>query len=75
MPVGEFEDSGLITTFAAAGMVLLPAPVRMREQLRQTYGLQWVAPCEGVEEHFLAVGKARRVQHSLVQRLLTVEVG
>ncbi|GAA6142601.1 LysR family transcriptional regulator [Hydrogenophaga sp. 5NK40-0174] len=72
---GEFEDSALLTTFAASGMGLLPAPVRMREQIKQSYGLVWVGECDGVEEHFFAIGTARRVQHPLVQRMLTVEVG
>ena len=71
---GEFEDSALLTTFAASGLGLLPAPVRMREQLEKSYGLVWVGPCDGVQEHFFAIGTARRVQHPLVQRLLTAEV-
>ncbi|MCW5668495.1 MAG: LysR family transcriptional regulator [Hydrogenophaga sp.] len=68
--VGEFEDSALLATFGASGMGVLPAAERMREQLAQAYGLAWVAPCDGVQEHFYAIGTARKVQHPLVQRLL-----
>lgn len=69
--VGEFEDSALLATFGASGMGVLPAAERMREQLARGYGLTWVAPCEGVQEHFYAIGTARKVQHPLVQRLLS----
>jgi len=68
--VGEFEDSALLATFGSSGMGVLPAPERMREKLSQGYGLHWFAPCSGVEEHFYAIGTARKVQHPLVQKLL-----
>ena len=68
--VGEFEDSALLATFGSGGMGVFPASERMREKLAQGYGLQWVAPCEGVQEHRYAIGTARKVQHPLVQRLL-----
>ena len=68
--VGEFEDSALLATFGSSGMGVFPAPERMRERLERGYGLQWCAPCEGVQEHFFAIGTARKVQHPLVQRLL-----
>jgi LysR family transcriptional activator of nhaA len=68
--VGEFEDSALLATFGSSGMGVFPASERMREKLSQGYGLQWFAPCEGVQEHAYAIGTARKVQHPLVQRLL-----
>lgn len=68
--VGEFEDSALLTTFGSSGMGVFPAPERMREKLEHAYGLTWVAPCDEVQEHFYAIGTARKVQHPLVQRLL-----
>jgi len=69
--VGEFEDSALLATFGASGMGVFPAAERMREPLAKGYGLKWVAPCGGVQEHFYAIGTARKVQHPLVQRLLS----
>jgi LysR family transcriptional regulator, transcriptional activator of nhaA len=69
--VGEFEDSALLATFGASGMGVFPASERMRDKLTQGYGLHWFAPCEGVQEHFYAIGTARKVQHPLVQRLLS----
>jgi LysR family transcriptional activator of nhaA len=68
--VGEFEDSALLATFGSSGMGVFPASERMREKLSSGYGLQWFAPCEGVQEHFYAIGTARKVQHPLVQKLL-----
>jgi LysR family transcriptional regulator, transcriptional activator of nhaA len=72
--VGEFEDSALLATFGASGMGVFPASERMREKLSQGYGLEWFAPCEGVQEHFYAIGTARKVQHPLVQKLLAAVV-
>ncbi|MCY1527591.1 Transcriptional activator protein NhaR [compost metagenome] len=72
--VGEFEDSALLATFGASGMGVFPAPERMRKQLSQGHGLTWFAPCEGVQEHFYAIGTARKVQHPLVQSLLKAVV-
>ena len=72
--VGEFEDSALLATFGSSGMGVFPASERMRETLSQGYGIQWFAPCEGVQEHFYAIGTARKVQHPLVQKLLAAVV-
>lgn len=69
--VGEFEDSALLATFGASGMGVFPASERMRDKLTQGYGLHWFAPCEGVQEYFFAIGTARKVEHPLVQRLLS----
>jgi len=72
--VGEFEDSALLATFGASGMGVIPAAERLRDDLAQGYGLKWFAPCDGVQEHFYAIGTARKVQHPLVQRLLNASV-
>ena len=55
-------------------MGVFPASERMRETLSQGYGLHWIGPCEGVQEHFYAIGTARKVQHPLVQKLLAAVV-
>lgn len=72
--VGEFEDSALLATFGSSGMGVFPASERMREKLSEGYGLKWIGPCEGVQEHFYAIGTARKVQHPLVQKLLAAVV-
>ena len=70
----EIEDSALLATFGASGMGVIPAAERLRDDLAQGYGLKWFAPCDGVQEHFYAIGTARKVQHPLVQRLLNASV-
>jgi len=68
--IGEFEDSALLKTFGAGGLGVFPAVTRVHDDLVRRYRVQRVGPCEGVEEHFYAIGTERRVHHPLVQRLL-----
>ncbi len=72
--VGEFEDSALLATFGASGMGVFPASEHMRQTLSKGHDLRWLAPCTGVQEHYYAIGTARKVQHPLVQSLLSSTV-
>jgi LysR family transcriptional regulator, transcriptional activator of nhaA len=72
---GEFDDSALMKTFGAAGMGVFPGPVLAESTLRARYGVQRVGDCDGVEEHFYAIGTEKKVQHPLVQRLLASAPG
>ena len=67
---GEFEDSALIKTFGASGMGVFPAPALVHEELLARYRVERVGPCEGIEEHYFAIGTERKVQHPLVAQLL-----
>ena len=67
---GEFEDSALLKTFGAAGMGVFPAAELVQDELVSRYGVRRVGACDGVEEHFFAIGTEKKVQHPLVQRLL-----
>lgn len=67
---GEFEDHALMTTFAAGGMGVFPAAVRLGEQLAAHYGLAMVGRSEGVEEAIYATVADRRITHPLVQQLI-----
>ncbi len=69
--VGEFEDSALLNTFGASGMGIFPAAEWAEQDLLANYGVERLAPCEGVTEHFFAVGTEKKVQHPLVQRVLS----
>lgn len=69
--VGEFEDSALLKTFGASGMGVFPAAEWVHDDLLSHYAVQRLGPCEGVTEHFFAIGTEKKVQHPLVQRLLT----
>ena len=68
--VGEFEDSALLATFGAAGMGVFPAAELIHEKLTSRYDVKRLGSCEGVEEHFFAIGTDKKVLHPLVQRLL-----
>ena len=68
--VGEFEDSALLKTFGAAGMGVFPAAELVHAELMARYDVKRVGPCDGVEEHFYAIGAHRKVLHPLVQKLL-----
>ena len=68
--VGEFEDSALLKTFGAAGMGVFAAAELVHDELVARYGVVRVGRCEGVEEHFFAIGTEKKVMHPLVQRLL-----
>jgi LysR family transcriptional activator of nhaA len=68
--VGEFADSALLKTFGASGMGVFPAAEWAHDDLLAHYAVQRVGPCEGVTEHFFAIGTEKKVQHPLVQRLL-----
>jgi LysR family transcriptional regulator, transcriptional activator of nhaA len=72
--VGEFEDSALLATFGAAGMGVFPAAELVHDKLTSRYDVKRLGPCEGVEEHFFAIGTDKKVLHPLVQRMLPVKV-
>jgi len=45
-------------------------PARVHDDLLAHYAVERIGPCEGVTEHFFAIGTEKKVQHPLVQRLL-----
>lgn len=67
---GEFADSALLKTFGASGMGIFPAAEWVHDDLLAHYAVQRLGSCEGVTEHFYAIGTEKKVQHPLVQRLL-----
>ncbi len=68
--VGEFEDSALLKTFGAAGMGIFPAAEMVQDDLSQRYNVKRVGACEGVQEHYFAIGAQKKVLHPLVHMLL-----
>jgi len=68
--VGEFEDSALLKTFGSGGMGVFPAPELVHDDLTARYGVKRIGHCDGVEEHYFAIGTEKKVVHPLVQRLL-----
>lgn len=68
--VGEFEDSALLKTFGAAGMGIFPAAQIAQAELTARDNVKPVSPCDGVAEHFYAIGAHKKLLHPLVQKLL-----
>lgn len=68
--VGEFEDSALLKTFGAGGMGVFPAADLIHAELIERYSVKRVGTCDGVAEHFYAIGAHKKVLHPLVQKLL-----
>jgi LysR family transcriptional regulator, transcriptional activator of nhaA len=72
--VGEFEDSALLKTFGAAGMGIFPAAQMVHDDVVARYAVKRVGACEGVEEHYFAIGAHKKVLHPLVQKLLPAKL-
>ncbi|CAN7731735.1 LysR substrate-binding domain-containing protein [Acidovorax sp. LjRoot118] len=72
---GEFEDSALLSTFAATGMGVMPAPVTVGAHLLKTHGLVQVGSTPDVQEQFHLIYNARKVMHPLLTRLLEAAEG
>lgn len=68
---GEFQDSALLKTFGAVGMGVFPAVELAADELTHRHKVRRLGPCEGVEEHFFAIGTGKKVLHPLVQRILS----
>jgi len=51
-------------------MGIFPAAEWAHDDLLAHYAVQRLGPCEGVTEHFFAIGTEKKVHHPLVQRLL-----
>ena len=73
--VGEFEDSALLSTFAANGMGVMPAPVTVGAHLLKTHGLVQAGSTPDVLEQFHLIYNARKVMHPLLSRLLEAAQG
>jgi LysR family transcriptional activator of nhaA len=68
--VGEFEDSALLATFGMEGMGAFPAAEMVHDALTVSGRLKKLGTCDGVYEHFFAIGTEKKVQHPLVQQVL-----
>lgn len=69
--VGEFEDSALLATFGESGFGAFPAPEWSSAELTGQRGLTLLGRCPEVVEHFYGICAQRKVEHPVVQRLLS----
>jgi LysR family transcriptional activator of nhaA len=72
---GEFEDSALMVTFAAAGMGVFAASNSLRDSMAKTYDLHYVGPCGDMQEQFHWIYTQRKVMHPLSLRILAQQAG
>ncbi len=68
--VGEFEDSALLSVFAAQGMGVFPVTALGAADLAALRGLRLLGRSDGLHEEIHAVRSRRGLHHPLVGRLL-----
>jgi LysR family transcriptional activator of nhaA len=68
--VGEFEDSALMTVFAARGLGVFPVSRLGADDLGLMPGLLLLGCCEGVNEDIYAIRSRRSQHHPLIQKLI-----
>ncbi len=68
--VGEFEDSALLSVFAAGGMGVFPVSRLGADDIAMTRGLRLLGRCDDVKEEIHAIRSRRGLHHPLVNRLL-----
>ena len=68
--VGEFDDSALMKAFGAAGMGVFPAPLAVRTEIEQNYGLGLVSVVDGLHEQYFAISAERRASNPAVRSVL-----
>lgn len=68
--VGEFEDSALLSLFAAQGMGVFPVTTLGAADLDAMRGLRFLGRSEGLHEEIHAIRSRRGMHHPLVQRVL-----
>jgi LysR family transcriptional activator of nhaA len=69
--VGEFEDSALLSIFAARGMGVFPASHGGAAEVATTRGLRLLGSLDDLTEEIHAIYSRRGEHHLLVQRILT----
>lgn len=69
--VGEFEDSALMSVFAARGLGAFPVSRLGADDVGLMPGLRILGPCEGVHEEIYAIRNRRGQQHPLVKQILS----
>ncbi|HEY0957164.1 MAG TPA: LysR substrate-binding domain-containing protein [Roseateles sp.] len=73
--VGEFEDSALLSLFAARGLGVFPVSALGAADLDGVRGLQRLGASDGLHEEIHAIWSRRGMHHPLVQAILTAARG
>ncbi|MEZ6061772.1 MAG: transcriptional activator NhaR [Planctomycetaceae bacterium] len=64
--IGEMDDTALLKVFAQAGVGFVPAPLAIRSEIENQYGLRLLLEIPGAVEHFYAITIDRRIRHPAV---------
>ena len=64
--VGEMDDTALMKVFAEAGIGFIPAPLAIRKEIEEQFGLGLLMVVPGAIERFYAITVQRRLQHPAV---------
>lgn len=68
--VGEFEDSALLSLFAARGMGVFPVSRFGADDIAMVRGLRLLGRCDDMREEIHAIRSRRGLHHPIVNRLL-----
>lgn len=67
---GEFDDSGLMKCFGAAGTGAFPAPLALRVEVEESFGVRLLGSIEGIVERYFAITTHRRDKDPVVRTLI-----
>ncbi|MBK8719986.1 MAG: LysR family transcriptional regulator, partial [Deltaproteobacteria bacterium] len=67
--VGEFDDTGLLKTFARAGFGVFAAPTIVADELAHAYGVVPIGTCSAIRERYYAITLEQRIRHPAVSAI------
>ncbi len=70
---GEFDDGGLLVTFAQKGLGVFAAPLELRETFEERHGLVLLGEAEGLNVSLYAVATRRKLLNPVVRSLFSPE--
>ena len=67
--IGEMDDTALMKVFAEAGVGFIPAPLAIKTEIENQFGLRLLMEIPEAVERFYAITVQRRLQHPAVVRI------
>lgn len=67
--IGEMDDTALMKVFAEAGVGFIPAPLAIKTEIENQFGLRLLMELPDAVERFYAITVQRRLQHPAVVRI------
>ncbi|MGA9524464.1 MAG: LysR substrate-binding domain-containing protein [Myxococcaceae bacterium] len=69
---GEFDDGGLLITFAQKGLGIFAAPLSLRAELEERHGLLLLGEAEGLTVSLYGVATRRKLLNPIVRSLFSM---